>query len=181
MKYWIGLIALAFAMWLLYSGLSHRRKVVEARRQSALAGVPAPPERHASLALLGDIMPSLMILGLAFIGAKLTLAYFVLGVNRVLSLVDLGGFLAMLACYGTWLILRTKYPVTELSALETAGDKPAFRVIDGAKPEGAHDGAHDVDRAVHLRAGDRMGVPRAVDSQKAEARTGGQGAGKQAH
>jgi hypothetical protein len=94
----------AGAALLLRSALARRARVLEAR-----AAGRAAPEPSASLATLGNALPPLVVMALAFVGAKTSLAFFAFGGSRVLSLFDLAGFLALLAAYGTSLVFATRY------------------------------------------------------------------------
>jgi hypothetical protein len=59
--------------------------------------------------MLGDIVPPLVVTALVFVAIKMSFAYVVLDGGRYFSLLDLGGFLFLLAAYGAWLVLNTRY------------------------------------------------------------------------
>lgn len=102
MRYIVGLLCFAGGAWLLASAFARKR------RSLAVGPLSAPP-LHPSLQMLGDVMPPLVVLGLIIIGGKMTLAFFVADAGRYLSLVDLGGFLFLLAGYGVSVVYRTRY------------------------------------------------------------------------
>lgn len=119
MKYWVGLIALAAGAWLIFSALQQRRQVLEIRRRTGSTGDEVA-EANPSLSVLGAIMPPIIILGLLVAGVQSALAYAVLGAGELFSLFDLLGFLFLLAAYGTWLILKTRYRQAEIDAASEA-------------------------------------------------------------
>lgn len=102
MRYIVGLLCFAGGAWLLGSALARKRR-------SIAAGPLSAPPLHPSLQMLGDVMPPLVVLGLVIIGGKMTLAFFVADAGRYLSLLDLAGFLFLLAGYGVSVVYRTRY------------------------------------------------------------------------
>jgi len=109
MTHLTGLVMFAFGGWLFYAARARRERVLAARREAAARGDPEPPPLHPSLAMIGDIVPGLVKFFLAFTGVKATFFFFALGGGGVFSIVDLAGFLFLLAAYGTWLTIRTSY------------------------------------------------------------------------
>jgi hypothetical protein len=57
----------------------------------------------------GDLFVPFVLAGFAYIGVKMTLMFLVLDAGRTFSAVDLAGLLTLLAGYGVWLTLQTKY------------------------------------------------------------------------
>ncbi len=102
MRYVVGLVFFAFGTALLFSALARRRRVIA-------AGPGAQPPLHPSLRTLADTMPPLIVLALGIVGAKMALAFVVADATRHLSYLDLGGFLFLLAAYGTWVVIRSRY------------------------------------------------------------------------
>jgi hypothetical protein len=138
MKYWPGLVMIAIAAWLVYSAMAQRARVLALRREAAARGGEGLSDSlNPGLAILGDIVPPLILTGLAIIGIKMTIAYAVLDAGRIFSLVDLGGFLLLLAGYGTWLVLKTRYREVGLSM---AAERPT---ADATAVAGAPRGAVD--------------------------------------
>jgi uncharacterized membrane protein len=110
MKNWTGLLLLAAAAWLVAVALAQRRRVRAARREALARGEStADATLHPSLAMLGGILPPLVMLGLAIVAAQIVVAYVVMDGGRIFSLFDLCGFLALLAAYALWLIIKTQY------------------------------------------------------------------------
>ena len=125
MRNWTGLLLLAAAVWLIHMSLGQRRRVQTARRAAAERGESAEPATlHPSLAMLGDILPPLVMLALAIVAAQIVLAYVVMGGGRLFSLFDLVAFLLLLAAYAFWMIVKTQYR-------EGAG---SFRSREAASP-----------------------------------------------
>ncbi len=96
MRHLIGLVLCCYGLWLLYSALRHRRT-------HALA----PASGH--LAILADIMPPLIIMGIGIAALEVVLAYAVVGQSHLFSLFDLIGVLFVLASYGAWILVKTRY------------------------------------------------------------------------
>ncbi|MBX9608631.1 MAG: hypothetical protein K2Y51_20600 [Gammaproteobacteria bacterium] len=96
MRHLIGLVLCSYGLWLLYGALRHRRT-------HALA--PA----SGQLAILADIMPPLVIMGIGVAALEVVLAYAVVGQSRHFSLFDLIGVLFVLASYGAWILVKTRY------------------------------------------------------------------------
>jgi hypothetical protein len=185
MRNWIGVALLAIAVWLVYAGLAQRSRVLAARRQAAARGEPdADGALHPSLAMLGDIVPPLMIALLVFAGLKATFAYLVMDGGRYLSLLDLGGFLLVLAAYGTWLILKTRYrevgrrPAPVAHRPEAAGAPsrdpggPRAHVVGSDHPAGAAPGPGRGVGAGGLAAGLAAPGQEAGREREAERRAG---------
>ena len=103
MRYWIGGLFFGVAAWLIVAGLAQRRRALAAGWREPES---VPPR---SLEALGYIMRPIILFALAVVGLKSAFAYWVLDAGRYLSVVDLGGFLALLAGYGTWLVMKTTY------------------------------------------------------------------------
>lgn len=100
-------LAGAVLMWL---AISRRNRIVAQVKALERAGLPDPRAKlHPSLAIIGEVVPPLMIGALVIIGLKLTLAYAVMGAYDVVSPFDLAGLLFLIAGYGTWLVLKTRY------------------------------------------------------------------------
>jgi len=115
MRHWTGVALVVAAAWLVRAALRQRNRVRAAAVRDTSAQAHA---LHPSLAMLGDILPPLILLALAVVAAQIVLAYAVLGAGRLFSLLDLGGFLALLAAYAFWMIVKTQYR-------EVAGRRPS--------------------------------------------------------
>jgi hypothetical protein len=120
MRYWIGAFTFALALALVGYALARRRQVLSVvseealtRRLEQLANDPQ------SLSAFGEIMRPIVWFALAVIGIKSTIAYFWIGGSRILSPFDLAGVLAMLAAYGYFIHVQTRY---RLSAVEVVAD-----------------------------------------------------------
>lgn len=96
MRHLIGLVLCSYGLWLLYSALRHRRTHV-------LAPGTGP------LVILGDIVPPLVIMGIGIAALEVVLAYAMVGESRLFSLFDLAGVLFVLASYGAWILIKTRY------------------------------------------------------------------------
>lgn len=92
----IGLVLMAYGSWLLVSAQRHRRL-------HSLA--PA----DGNLAILADIMPPLVIIGIGVAALEVVLAYAMVGSTPMFSLFDLIGTLFVLVCYGRWITVKARY------------------------------------------------------------------------
>ncbi len=160
MRNLLGFPLLAFGIWFIYSALAQRRRVLARRAQvAALGESDAAAPLHPSLATLGDVMPPLVILGLGFVAAKASLAYFVMDLSHVLSLFDLAGFLILLTGYGTWFVFKTTYRELETVSTPIDEQNAALRVVEGGGRQATDEsmGADHGRGSPAVRAPDRLG------------------------
>ena len=100
MPHVIGVVLFIYGGWLLYTGHRHRRQSLDA---------PSDATEENRLAVLGDVMPPLIMLALGIAALEIVLAYVVIGDNPYFSLFDLCGVLFAIASYGVWMRIRTRY------------------------------------------------------------------------
>jgi uncharacterized iron-regulated membrane protein len=100
-----GLVLLALAAWLVWA--ARRRKA--ALQAAARAGAAPAVAPHQSLAVLGELAPPLLLFGLGAGGLEVVLAFLLTDGGGVFSVLDLLGFLALLAAWGHWVVLRARY------------------------------------------------------------------------
>jgi hypothetical protein len=137
---WLGLTLFIIGAWLSWRGLAQRRRVLAWRHEHLAANQPEDnptPHSNPQLAMLGDIFRPIIIFALVFVGAKTTLAYYLLGGAGMFSLFDLAGFLFLLTGYGIWIIMKTKY--REIGLVTTNLPQPQTQTITAAEP--LHDSA----------------------------------------
>ncbi|MCU0983653.1 MAG: hypothetical protein MUC89_01770 [Acetobacteraceae bacterium] len=115
MRYIVGLVFFAAGAWLMWSALARRKRAIA-------AGPEAQPEINRSLQIIGDALPPIIVVALVIIGAKTALAFVITDAGRYLSVLDLAGFLFLLAGYGTSVVLRTRYR------------EPVIRTLGEARP-----------------------------------------------
>ncbi len=96
----IGIVLIAYGSWLLSGAFAHRRRCLLA---------PAREGEESSLAILGEVMPPLVMLGLGIGALEVILAYVVVGDSEHFSLLDLIGVLYAIGAYGLWLNFKTRY------------------------------------------------------------------------
>ena len=101
-----GLLLALGAVWFIWAGLQRRRQALAL----AAAGVEAPP-RHPSLALLGEIGPSIVNGMLVVAALQVSFAFVVSDGGGVFSWFDLAGFLLLLAGYGFWVSMKSRHRV----------------------------------------------------------------------
>lgn len=107
MMYWAGVALFLMAAWLVHAGYAHRRRVRAERTEPTPAAETT--NRPNPIAILGDVLPPLIVMVLVVFSLKIPFAYVVLDHGRYVSPFDLAGLLAFPAGYGTWLILKTRY------------------------------------------------------------------------
>jgi hypothetical protein len=141
MAYWTGLALFALAAAFLAGGLRHRAAVRQERVDLGYAARDDTPQRRdpsSTIAILGDAVPPIVLAALGFVGIKSVFFYVALG-GGILSVVDLAGFLAFLAGYGSWMWLRSKYrfaaPTPAVARAE--GDGPTEDRPERAAPAAA--------------------------------------------
>jgi hypothetical protein len=120
-QYWIGIASFTGAAFLLHLGFRHRRRVLAlASREELAREHAAAASDPRSLAAMGEIARPIVLLFLGWIGLKTTAAFYMMGGPRHLSVVDLCGFLALLAGYGTLLTLQTRYRLVDAMVVQRA-------------------------------------------------------------
>ncbi len=166
MRHLAGLICLAVAAAFLVAALQQRRRVRAALEAASLAGIA--PAGETSLAAFGEIARPIILFALAYAGLKTTFVYFAFGGAVLFSLFDLGGFLALLAGYGTWISMRTRYRFSAVPQPALAESKPEVsdgrvvrldRAVAGVRRDPGH-------RPVRTALGE------AIDPQRPGARAG---------
>jgi xanthine/uracil/vitamin C permease (AzgA family) len=109
MKYWPGLVMLAIGAWLLYSALRKRTRVISHRRQAVADGRTTTIRTHPGLLAIAAIMQPLVLFALLIFGAMTVAIFVTTDLARDYTVVDLTGFLGLLAGYGTWFMINTTY------------------------------------------------------------------------
>jgi hypothetical protein len=112
MRYTAGLLLFGCAAVLLWQGVRHRRHVLALASPQELAqAMRAASASPGSLRAFTAIARGAVLVALAWIGIKATLAYFWMDGGRFVSLFDLAGLLAMLAAWGWNVTVRTRFSV----------------------------------------------------------------------
>lgn len=133
MRHLTGAVLFLVGCTLIWAAIARRNDILAEQRRREAAGLPDPrASLHPSLAILGDVVPPLMIGVLVVMALKLVLAYAMTGAERWLSLVDLAGFLFLLGAWCAWLVLKTRYrafpaqlarPVAASTSLHPSGER----------------------------------------------------------
>lgn len=133
---WIGAVLTLIGIWLLYSAMAHCRRVLTARRScTGLTEIGALPKVESPMFVFGEIMRPIILFGLGIFALKVTVAYFLLGAGRILSLFDLAGALFAIAAYGIWLSINTKFRMPDMvTARRGAGELSAPFAIAASAP-----------------------------------------------
>ncbi len=110
-----GVVLALIGGYLAWLGVRRRQRILAAWAAAQEAGGAAPGRAiHASLSVLADIAAPLMLLGLALAGGQVALAFVLTDGGGLFSLVDLAGFLLLLAGYGVWFWMKTRYRLDRL-------------------------------------------------------------------
>lgn len=135
MRHLTGVILFLAGSTLIWVAIARRNGILAEQRRRESAGLPDPrASLHPSLAILGDVVPPLMIGALVVMALKLVLAYAMTGAERWFSLVDLAGFLFLIGAWCAWLVLKTRYrafpaplarPVAVPSTLHQPVERPS--------------------------------------------------------
>lgn len=112
MKYYLGALCLLLGVWLVYQALTHRRAVIAARAQAAAESREPRMHQHLEAMRLG--LAPLYILSMLFAGIVLSAIWFVVDRERVFSILDIAGFLAVLMAYAFWMTIRLQYSMLGL-------------------------------------------------------------------
>ena len=140
MAYWTGLVLAAIAAAFLVAGWRRRQAVRAERVRLGYAPDDDTPQRrdpYSSISILGDAVPPIVLAALGFVGVKSVFFYAALG-GGIFTIVDLAGFLMLLAGYGAWMWWHSRYRFADLAAEA----RPAGERGDG---DGAPAGVEDPD------------------------------------
>jgi hypothetical protein len=117
-------VLFAFGAWLAWSALAQRRRVIAARRAGTVAR-EGEAAGNAQLSMTGEIMRPVILFALVYVALKSVFAYVVLDAGRWVSWFDLAGYLFLLAAYGGWVVVRTRYREVPTAATAPPVDAPA--------------------------------------------------------
>jgi Ca2+/Na+ antiporter len=110
MSFWIGLICLAVGLGFILNARAHKKAALAERaRRKVETGEDAPAKLHPSLEVMADVGPALVGVFLFMTGLMSTAAFMALPRVAWFSLLDLAGFLALLAAYGHWISVCSEY------------------------------------------------------------------------
>lgn len=137
MAYWTGVVLFALAAAFLAGGIRHRAAVRQERVDLGYAASDDTPQRRdptSSIGILGDAVPPIVLAALGFVGIKSVFFFVALG-GGIFTAVDLTGFLAFLAGYGSWMWLRSKYRFAETG--RAVPERPAVAPAEPAEEPAA--------------------------------------------
>lgn len=124
---WTGLVLALCGAGLLWSALARRSRMLAA----AGRGETAPP-LHPSLAMMAEIGPSIVIFMLVVAGGQVALAFWMTDGGGIFSMLDLAGFVFLLVAYGTWVVLKSRYP--DLRPRQASRPRQAFHPRPASRP-----------------------------------------------
>ncbi len=110
MKYWFGTLCILIGAWLVFRALTHRRAVLQARaRAEAERREPQISRQLRGLQAMRAGLAPLFVLLILFGGTVLSVMWFVLDRDRVLSGLDIVGFLTAIFAYAFSMVVRLQY------------------------------------------------------------------------
>lgn len=127
MEGWVGGFLFLASVWILYSGWSHRARIL-ARREELKARneyEPTALEKRSFATRLSSGAAPLIILLVGVVALKMTFMFNSINPDSGFSHVDLYGFLAFLAAYAIWMILKTSYPLPKAKRGTPTSDTPS--------------------------------------------------------
>lgn len=110
----IGLGFFAAGAVLAILGVLHRRRALAARSAARDGGAGTA----YSLGAFGEVARGVVITGVVIGGGNTVLTFLAIGSNPVISTFGIVGFVAMLAGFVLWFVIRTKYTIRR-----TSGDR----------------------------------------------------------
>src|SRR5690349_17407855 len=110
---WLGMALVALGFGLLAAAVTKRRN----RARTVAAAGSIRPE----FAAMGEIVRPMVLFVVALFAAKMTLFYFVLGGQHMLTTLQYGGVMFVLAAYAAYLVIATT-KVAEAQAPEAAAE-----------------------------------------------------------
>ena len=108
---WLGIGLIALGLGLLAAGVVKRRN----RIRTALPAGAIRPEYAA----MGEMVRPMILFAVGFVALKMSLFYFFFGGSRLLTQLDYGGLMFMLAAYCGYLVAATMRPVRGLDPVRT--------------------------------------------------------------
>jgi hypothetical protein len=110
MKYWFGTVCILVGAWLVYRALAHRRAVVRTlERAETERREPRISRQLQGLQAMRTGLAPLFVLLILFGGMALSVLWFALDRDRILSPVDILGFLAAICAYAYSMFVRLRY------------------------------------------------------------------------
>lgn len=110
MKFWFGAVCILVGTWVVYRTLTHRRAVLRAReRAGAQEGEPQISRQMRGLQAMRAGLAPLFVMLVLFGGIALSVLWFVLDRDRVLSGLDIFGFLTAIVAYAFSMVVRLQY------------------------------------------------------------------------
>lgn len=106
---WIGLGCLALAGTLFFLAFRRRSRALAVRAAARRTEADERAALSPNIAIMRDVAPGLINLFLGFIGLKTFLMWLAMDRGAIFSVIDITGLLALLAAYGTWFTMRTRY------------------------------------------------------------------------
>jgi hypothetical protein len=128
MRYTAGALLFACAGVLLWQATRHRRRVLALASAEELAEAARTASANPnSLRAFTAIARGAVLVAIAWIGIKATLAYFWMDGARFASLFDLAGLLTLLAAWGWNVTVRTRYSFSIADAVNDARETTGKR------------------------------------------------------
>lgn len=108
MRFYLGAVCLLIGLWLVYSAISHRRRVLAARTRIERDGGQTP-KLDPSLNAMGTAMLPFFVFFGAFASLLLVGGFFLTDLSLHLSLLDLAGLIVLVIGYSLRMTMQTAY------------------------------------------------------------------------
>lgn len=140
MAYWIGAVMFLIGAVFLVNGLRHRSGVRAERVRHGYAAdddtLQQPASPTSAVAIMGDVVPPIILFVLGILGVKASFLFMVMG-GEMFTIVDLAGFLALLAGYGAWMWMHSKFRYRETVGAAQPAEPAATQAAETARAAGA--------------------------------------------
>ena len=106
-----GVVLFAIGAWVLFSAMRRRNRAVAAWRDAQAKGEHIDVYTSKKFALTSSIARPIVLVMLLMAALEVAGSYLAMGGSRLFSVLDLAGFLFVLAAYGVWFTISTRYRV----------------------------------------------------------------------
>ena len=107
MRYYLGAVCLLIGGWLIYSAITHSKRVIAARAHAAANG--QEQEIDKGLAAMGSAMLPFYAMYGAFASLLLIGGYFMSDMSQYISILDLLGMVVLAIAYSVFMVMRAAY------------------------------------------------------------------------
>jgi hypothetical protein len=107
MRYYLGAVCLIIGLWLIYTAINHRKRVISARERAAANGEEQQIDK--ALSAMGTAMLPFYAMYGAFASLLLIGGYFLSDMSQYISILDLAGLVVLAIAYSVFMVMRAAY------------------------------------------------------------------------